>query len=661
MAARSLADIEELRQAGLASLFPAKTKVSVGMATCGLASGAGQVYQAIQEEAAERGLDLLITGTGCMGFCEKEPLVAVVRPGWPRIVYAQVDADKAREIVAALAEGRIIAQYALCRMTEETDPLQDADRTGQRNGLPEGLEEVPDYREVPFFAQQERRILRNCGLIEPDEIEEYVARGGYLPLFKVLTQSSPEEVIREITESGLRGRGGAGFPTGRKWDFCRQAEGEPKYVICNADEGDPGAYMDRGILESDPHSVIEGMVVGAYAIGARHGIIYVRMEYPLAIEKIEVALAQAEEHGFLGENILGSGFSFSIDVDCGSGAFVCGEETALIASIEGLSGEPRQRPPYPAQSGLWGKPTNINNVKTWASVPLIVAHGADWFSQLGTEGSTGTVVFSLVGKVENTGLVEVPIGTTLRSLVFDIGGGIPGGKKLKAVQTGGPSGGCVPAELADLPVDYERLAEAGSIMGSGGLVVMDEDTCMVDVARYFLSFTMDESCGKCVPCREGTRRMHEILTDIAEGRGREGDIELLEEMGNTIIDSSLCLLGGTAPNPVLSTIRYFADEYRAHIQEKRCPAFVCKALTSYYIEPTKCQACLICLRECPVDAIIGGRDQIHVVDQEKCTKCGTCYEVCPERFGAVVRLSGEPVPEPLPEEERVLVRAKRAR
>ena len=661
MAVRTLADIERLQKAGLASLFPAKTKISVGMATCGLASSAEEVYQAIQQEVAERGLDFLITRTGCMGFCQKEPLVVIMKPGWPRVVYAEVNPQKAKEIVAALPEGRIIPQYALCQMTEEVNLIEDTIRTYQLNGLPEGLERVPNYRQGPFFAQQERRILRNCGLIEPDEIDRYIACGGYLSLYRALTQLGPEEVVAEITKSGLRGRGGAGFPTGRKWGFCRQAQGEPKYVICNADEGDPGAYMDRGILESDPHSVIEGMIIAAHAIGARYGIIYVRMEYPLAIEKIEIALEQAQEHGLLGENILGSVLDFSIDIECGSGAFVCGEETALIASIEGLTGEPRQRPPYPAQSGLWGKPTNINNVKTWASVPLIVARGADWFSELGTEGSKGTAVFSLVGKVRNTGLVEVPMGTTLRSLVFDIGGGIPDDKRFKAVQTGGPSGGCLPAELADVPVDYERLAELGSIMGSGGMVVMDEDTCMVDVAKYFLAFIMEESCGKCVPCREGTRRMHQILTDITEGRGQEGDIDLLEEMGKTIIDSSLCALGGTAPNPVLTTIRYFADEYRAHILEKRCPAFVCKALTSYYIEPSKCQACMICLRECPAEAIIGGKNQIHFIDQEKCTKCGTCYEVCPKRFSAVDRLSGVPVPEPLPDEERVLVRAKSAR
>ena len=435
--------------------------------------------------------------SGCHGFCEQGPIVAVEPEG---VLYTHVNPKDAPEIASEhLAKGNLVERLLY------RDPLTK--------------EAVPHYRDIPFYAKQTRLILRNCGHVNPERIDDYVGAGGYQALRKGLIEMTSDQVLEEVTRSGLRGRGGAGFPTGRKWGFCRQAQGEPKYVICNADEGDPGAYMDRSILESDPHSVIEGMIIGAHAIGARYGIIYMRMEYPLAIEKIEMALEQAQEHGLLGENILGSGLDFSIDVECGSGAFVCGEETALIASIEGQSAEPRQRPPYPAQSGLWGKPTNINNVKTWASVPLIVARGADWFRELGTEGSKGTAVFSLVGKVRNTGLVEVPMGTSLRSLIFDIGGGIPDDKNFKVVQTGGPSGGCIPAELADVPVDYEKLAELGSIMGSGGLVVMDEDTCMVDVAKYFLAFIMEESCGKCVPCREGIRRMHQILTDITEGRG----------------------------------------------------------------------------------------------------------------------------------------------
>jgi NADH:ubiquinone oxidoreductase subunit F (NADH-binding)/(2Fe-2S) ferredoxin len=658
MAIRSLSGLKRHQKEGLATLFPGTTKISVGMATCGLASGADEVYRTLQEELEKVNSNLLLTQVGCMGFCEKEPMVSVISPGWPRIIYQEVDGKKAKEIVASLLEGLIVPRYALCRVEEEINMIEDQVLVYPKNGVPDAIENLPEFREIPFFALQERRILRNCGLLDPGGMDEYIALGGYSALLKALTEMSPEQIIEEVSRSGLRGRGGAGFPTGRKWDLCRQAQGEPKYVICNADEGDPGAYMDRGILESDPHSVIEGMIIGALAIGARHGIIYVRMEYPLAIAKIWAAIEQAEQNGLLGKNILGSGLEFSIEIERGSGAFVCGEETALLASIEGLSGEPRQRPPFPAQSGLWGKPTNINNVKTWANIPLIISRGAEWFSSKGTELSKGTMVFSLVGKVNNTGLVEVPMGISLGSLVTEIGGGILNDKEFKAIQTGGPSGGCIPAELSDLPVDYERLAETGSIMGSGGMVVMDQDTCMVDVAKYFLAFTMEESCGKCVPCREGTRRMYEILTDISEGRGQEGDVEILDEMGRVIIDSALCGLGSTAPNPTLTTIRYFADEYRAHIAEKRCPAGVCKALTSYYIDPAKCQACLICLRECPVEGIIGAKNQIHVIDQEKCTKCGSCFEVCPERFVAVVRLSGVPVPEPLPLKDRVLERAK---
>jgi len=580
MGIQDLRDLKRLQEEGLHSLFPPQIRVAVGMGTCGRASGAEHVLKAIQEESKRRKLDILITSTGCLGFCQKEPLIDVIKPGWPRVIYAEMNGEKAREVIAALADGKVIPDYALCKVIEEANIVEDSVRKYPINGLPEGIARIPNLEDVPFFSRQEKRVLRNCGLINPDKIEEYVAQGGYSALLTALTKLKPDEIIDLVTKSGLRGRGGAGFPTGRKWSFCRQADGEPKYIICNADEGDPGAYMDRSILEGNPHSVIEGMVIGAYAIGAKQGYIYVRAEYPLAIDKLKTALEQAKEYGFLGENILGSGFDFSIDIERGSGAFVCGEETALIASIEGLTGEPRQRPPFPAQSGLWGKPTNINNVKTWANIPLIIARGADWFSQIGTEKSKGTMVFSLVGKVKNTGLVEVPMGTELLSLVFGIGGGIPDNKKLKAVQTGGPSGGCIPAHLAHLSADYETLAEAGSIMGSGGMVVMDEDTCMVDVARYFLNFTRDESCGKCTPCREGIRRMLDILTDITEGRGQEGDIELLEEMAGTIIDSSLCGLGGTAPNPVLTTIRYFRDEYEQHIKYKRCPAMVCSKIIS---------------------------------------------------------------------------------
>ncbi|MFC1588489.1 NADH-quinone oxidoreductase subunit NuoF, partial [Planctomycetota bacterium] len=463
---------------------------------------------------------------------------------------------------------------------------------------------------------------------------EYIARGGYFTLCKMLTEMSPEEIIAEVTESGLRGRGGAGFPTGLKWDFCRKAPGDEKFIICNADEGDPGAYMDRSILEGDPHSVIEGMLIGAYAIGSFSGYIYIRDEYPQAIEKIGRAIEQARELGLLGRNILGTDFSFDVKINRGAGAFVCGEETSLICSLQGTPPEPRVRPPFPAQKGLRDKPTNINNVETWANVPEILAKGAKWYAEIGSEKSKGTKVFSVVGNLKNTGLVEVPMGISLREIVFDIGGGIPDGKKFKAVQTGGPSGGCIPESLLDLPVDYERLAEAGSIMGSGGMIVMDEDTCMIDVARYFLEFLRDESCGKCTACREGIDAMYQIVTNICEGKGKAEDISLLEELAPAVMNGSLCALGGTAPNSVMSTLRYFRDEYEAHIKEGRCPAGVCKALITFTIDAEKCKGCPLCKKNCPQDAISGEKKKLHTIDQSKCIKCGVCLEVC--RLDAVV-------------------------
>ena len=658
MKIRTLDDLQQIREQGIKLLYPKKTKIMVGMGTCGLATGAGEVFEAISEEVEKQKLDWIVSPTCCIGFCQEEPLVDILQPGRPRLTYKEMTPEKARELIKALVKGEFKKEGVLAKIEEEEYLVEDKIWKYPKDSPPKELEKIPTYAQLPFYAKQLKIAMRNCGFINPENIEEYIARGGYRTLYKVLKEIKPGKVIAEVTKSGLRGRGGAGFPTGRKWDICRKAKGDLKYIICNGDEGDPGAYMDRSILEGDPHNVLEGMIIGAYAIGAREGYIYVRAEYPLAVKNISIAIKQAEDYGLLGKNILGSGFNFTIKIDRGAGAFVCGEETALIAALEGRVGEPRLRPPYPAHSGLWGKPTNINNVETWASVPVIMARGADWYSQYGTKTSKGTKVFSLVGKIENTGLVEVPMGITLREIVYDVGGGIPDGKQFKAVQTGGPSGGCIPQQFLDLPVDYERLVEVGAIMGSGGMIVMDEDTCMVDLAKYFVDFLKGESCGKCTSCREGIERMHEILTDITEGRGREGDIELLEELSETIRDTSLCALGGTAPNPVLTTIRYFRDEYEAHIKEKCCPARVCKELVSYYILPDKCEACMICLRNCPAEAIIGDKNQIHVIDQVKCTKCGTCLDVCPPRFGAIMKISGEAVPASPPPKERVLVRAK---
>lgn len=501
-------------------------------------------------------------------------------------------------------------------------------RKGKRPG------KVADLAKVGFFKWQRLVALKNRGRINPEEIDEYIAVGGYSALPKALFDLTPKRIIAEVKKSGLRGRGGAGFPTGLKWEFAAGADtASGRYVVCNADEGDPGAFMDRSLLESDPHSVLEGMIIGARAIGASEGFIYVRDEYPLAVSTVTRAIEQAREYGLIGKDILGSGFDLELSVVRGGGAFVCGEETALMASIEGKDGRPRPRPPYPAQSGLWGCPTNINNVETWANVPRIIEKGGAWYARIGAGKSRGTKIFSLVGKVVNAGLIEVPMGMTLRRIVFDIGGGVPQGKRFKAVQSGGPSGGCIPEELLDLPVDYEALAEAGAIMGSGGLIVMDEDTCMVDIARYFVSFLEEESCGKCVPCREGIQRMREILTEIVEARGKPGDIERLEELAYAIQEASLCGLGKTAPNPVLTTIRYFRDEYEAHITDRRCPARVCKAMIVYRVVPDKCTGCQRCVDACPVDAISGPRSQPHNVDEEKCIKCGACYEVC--KFDAI--------------------------
>ncbi len=577
--------------------------------------GSMQIRALLEEELAKHGLDkeVKLVVTGCHGLCEMGPLVIVYPEG---TMYVHVQPEDVSEIVSEhLLKGRVVSRLLY------KEPLT--------------AERVPHYGDLPFYQKQQRIVLQNCGYVDPELIQEYIGRDGYAGLAKAVGKMTPDEVIEEIKKSGLRGRGGAGFPAGVKWGFCRNAKGEPKYIICNGDEGDPGAFMDRSIMEGDPHRVLEGMTIGAYAIGASEGYIYVRAEYPLAVKRLCKAVKDAEELGLLGDNILGTDFSFHIHIKEGAGAFVCGEETALMASIMGERGMPRPRPPFPANSGLWGKPTNINNVETWANVPDIILRGADWFASMGTEKCKGTKVFALTGKVQNTGLVEVPMGITMREIIFDIGGGVPDGKKFKAVQMGGPSGGCLPESKLDLQVDYESLTGAGAIMGSGGLVVMDEETCIVDVARFFLNFTRAESCGKCTPCREGIKRMLEILDRIAAGEGKMEDLDLLERTALMVKNSALCGLGQTAPNPILSTLRYFRDEYEAHIKDKRCPAGVCAALLVYKIKPDLCRGCTACTKVCPVGAISGTRKAVHVIDPDKCIRCGACAERCP--FKAIVR------------------------
>jgi NADH:ubiquinone oxidoreductase subunit F (NADH-binding)/(2Fe-2S) ferredoxin len=634
----SPAELQGLREDILAKRDPNKLCIAICSGTGCHAYGSEKVNAAFIEEVKRQGLegDVDIKRTGCHGFCERGTLV-VIYP--EEICYIHVQPEDAAEVVQSLKDGKVVERLLY------TDPVTN--------------EKIIHESEIPFYKNQSRIVFGNNRRIDPKSIEDYLALDGYSALAKALFQMTPEQVLEEVKRANLRGRGGGGFSAGMKWETTRNAPGEPKYVIVNCDEGDPGAYMDRSLMEGNPHSVLEGFTIGAYAIGSREGFIYVRQEYPLAVENLATAIEQAEEYGLLGDNILGSGFDFKVEVHRGAGAFVSGESSALMTAIEGMVGEPRPKYIRTAVKGIWDKPSNLNNVETWANVPLIINNGADWFSSIGTEGSKGTKIFSLVGKVNNTGLVEVPMGIALHDIIYNIGGGIPGGKKFKAVQTGGPSGGVIPEQHLDSPVDFDELTKLGSMMGSGGMIVMDEDTCMVDLARYFIDFLCDESCGKCVPCREGLKRMREILNDIVEGRGREGDIELLEGLGRMMRNASLCALGSTAPNPVMTTLRYFRDEYVAHIEKKRCSAFVCKTLVSYYIDPSKCQACLICLRNCPVQAIEGDKNQIHVIDQEKCTKCGTCFEVCPPRFGAVKRISGEPLPPPPPVEARALVREKK--
>jgi len=577
------------------------------------ASDSQEIAANLQRLIAERGLEtqIQVTITGCFGFCEQGPIVEVLPDD---VFYVRVKPTDAQEIF----EQHLLNNQPVERLLY-TDPT-----TGKK---------IATQHEIPFYKLQKRIVLRNCGRINPEDIREYIAVGGYQALAKALTEMTPEQVIDEIKRSGLRGRGGAGFPTGQKWQFARAYPGKEKFIVCNADEGDPGAFMNRSVMEGDAHSVIEGMAIAGYAIGAKRGYVYIRAEYPLAVERLRLAIGQARELGLLGQNILGSGFDFDIDIRLGAGAFVCGEETALLNSIEGERGEPRNKPPFPAQSGLWGQPTNVNNVGTLANVPAILMNGAEWFSAVGTATSKGTKEFALAGKINNVGLIEVPMGTTLRQIIYDIGGGVRGGGTFKAVQTGGPSGGCIPAQFLDTPIDYESLRAIGSMMGSGGMIVMNDRDCMVNIARFYLEFTVDESCGRCLPCRIGNKRMYEILTRITEGKGSEEDLIELRELAETIIDTSLCGLGQTAPNPVLSTMKYFWDEYEAHVKEKRCPAGVCAKLVRYQIDPAKCIGCTACARVCPVGAISGAVKQTHVIDQNVCIKCGACMTKC--KFAAI--------------------------
>jgi NADH:ubiquinone oxidoreductase subunit F (NADH-binding)/(2Fe-2S) ferredoxin/Pyruvate/2-oxoacid:ferredoxin oxidoreductase delta subunit len=636
---KSPSDLEKLRKDILAKKDPKKPGIAICVSTGCEALGVKEVLKALKDELKKQYLEdsIEIKETGCLGFCEKGPRV-VIYPD--EIYYFRVKATDVPEIVSKTLRNKEIIERILY-----TDPA-----TGVK---------ARSLSEIPFYKYQKRVLLDNSAKVNPKKIEDYIALDGYKALAKVLFQMTPEQVLEEVKKSKLRGRGGGGFPTARKWESTRDAPGEPKYVIVNCDEGDPGAFMNRALMEGNPHSILEGLIIGAYAIGSHEGFIYVRQEYPLAVENMQIALDQAEKYGLLGKDILGSGFDFKVKIHKGAGAFVSGESSALMTAIEGKVGEPRPKYVHTSEKGIWDKPSALNNVETWANIPLIINNGPEWFASIGTEGSKGTKIFSLAGKVNNTGLVEVPMGMTLRDIIFKIGGGIRDGKKFKGVQTGGPSGGVIPEQYLDSPVDFDELVKLGSIMGSGGMIVMDSDTCMVDVARYFVNFLCDESCGKCLPCREGLKQARKILDDIVSGKGKEGDIEKLQEIAEATSAASLCALGQTSANPMLTTIRYFRDEYEAHIKEKRCPALVCKKLVSYYIDPAKCAACTLCFRNCPVGAVIGEKNKIHVIDQSKCSKCGTCFEVCPPKFRAVQKISGEPVPPPIPEEQRIIKRGSK--
>ena len=617
---KSLADLKKIRDEAQSKIRLSKNsehieqtvQVRVGMATCGIASGAREIMSHFAEEFENQKINAVVAQTGCVGFCYAEPTIEITLPGKEPVVFGYVDKAKANEIIETyIKRGELV------------DGI-----------IPLSFKTIDNLNGNDVNKKQLRIALRNCGFINPESIDEYIARDGYMALGKCLSEMTPESTIHEIKESGLRGRGGGGFPTGLKWEITRKEKSAQKYVVCNADEGDPGAFMDRSIMEGDPHSVIEAMAICGYCIGADKGLVYIRAEYPLAIERLKTAIKQAKEYRLLGEDILCTGFNFDVEIRYGAGAFVCGEETALIHSMEGLRGEPTFKPPFPSVSGYLGKPTNVNNVETFANVPVIINKGAGWFNKIGTEKSKGTKVFALAGKINNVGLIEVPMGTTLREVIYDIGGGIKNGKEFKAVQTGGPSGGCLTKNFLDTPIDYDNLLGAGSMMGSGGMIVLDEDDCMVSIARFYLEFTLEESCGKCTPCRIGNKRLHEILEKITEGKGELADIERLKTLGNIIKDTSLCGLGQSSPNPVLSTISNFENEYLAHVSEKRCPSGQCKALLKYEIDEGLCTGCTLCFRNCPVGAITGERRQPHYIDQSLCIKCGVCFEKC--KFNAIL-------------------------
>jgi NADH:ubiquinone oxidoreductase subunit F (NADH-binding)/(2Fe-2S) ferredoxin/Pyruvate/2-oxoacid:ferredoxin oxidoreductase delta subunit len=635
---RSVTDLDKYREKLVAERDPNQVYIAVCGGTGCHAMDSDKLVKTFAEEIDRQGVQnkILIRQTGCHGFCEHGPVVVIFPE---EICYLRVGPEDVPEIISQTVLGGALVERLLYKDMQTGKP-------------------VVHENEIPFYKNQERIILGNNRLVDPQNIDSYIVLGGYSALAKALFKMTPEDILKLIKDSNLRGRGGGGFPTWQKWETTKKAPGDGKYVIVNADEGDPGAFMNRSLLEGNPHSVLEGLIIGAYTIGAHEGFVYVRQEYPIAVRNLSVAIEQARKAGLLGKNILGSGFDFDVRIHRGAGAFVSGESSALMNAIEGKVGEPRPKYIHTAVSGVHGKPSNLNNVETWANVPAIINHGAEWYKSLGSRDSKGTKIYALVGKVNNSGLVEVPLGTSLKDIIYEIGGGVPQGKKLKAVQIGGPSGGCLPESMLDIPVDFDELSKVGVMMGSGGMIVMDEDTCMVDVARYFTNFLSQESCGKCIPCREGLKQMLNILDNICSGKGKSEDIALLEEIAETMREASLCALGTTAANPVLSTLKYFKDEYRQHVEDKQCGAGVCKELISYYIDPEKCQACLICARKCPVGAIAGNKETVHIIDQDKCTRCGTCLEECPPRFKAITKVPRNRLPEAVPAGTKI-IRGKR--